>query len=135
MFPEAPPKRRYRICLHCRRSFDSSSAAERVCALCRRKHNKLLDRHGGVVTFESTDQMKLHLDRVTEITEIDNMLSTDKVDAFLNGKDIDDSAVYKMINSKKTVSRPKKSEAVLLLESVIKDVSDGKRRKVSIYYW
>lgn len=147
MFPDAPPVRKMRRCLHCYRKFDSSSAAERVCPGCRRKHNKLLERYGGVVTFETTPQMAAHMQYVTE-TEC---LPTESINAFLDGGDVDDSAVYEEILSenrkrpsqkknkiKRTVNKAaaqRKTEAVFLLESILEASDNVCEKKIKVFLW
>lgn len=137
MFPEAPPRRRYRLCMHCNRSFDSSSAAERVCSKCRRKHNKLLEKYGGIITYVSTPQMSLHIKKVEENAEIENMLSEEKIKAFLDGKDIDDSCVYRAIKEKDKIAAPvtEESRAVIFLKKVIEEGVNVKEKRVKFFCW
>ena len=139
MFLDVLPVRKMRKCLYGNHYFDSSSAAERVCPKCRRKHNKRLEKYAGVVTFESTPQMIKHLDRITELEENERVLSPEKIDAFLAGDNsIDDSLVYKQIKARKkkqTATKPKKVEAVFLLESIIKDHENVKTKKVKLCVW
>ena len=142
MFLETLPVRKMRKCLYPPvHYFDSSSAAERVCPKCRRKHNKLLEKHGGVMTFESTPQMTRHIERVMEI-EISkaSSLSDNEINAFLDGDDsIDDSAVYEQIKEKpekkKTPRTVEKVTGVSLLDIIIKEHINVKSRKVKIAEW
>ena len=136
MFPDAAPKRRYRICIHCYHSFDSSSAAERVCSKCRRKHNKLVEKYGGITVYESTPLMISHMKKAELHEEIAGMLSDEEVGAFLAGKNIDDSCVYKAIKAKDKKTAPvKESRAVLFLKAIIKEGVNVKERKIKPFYW
>ena len=123
MFPEARPRRRIRRCMHCQRFFDSSSAAERVCPRCRRKHNKLLDQYGSIVTFESTPQMECHLFHVEEKLRLESVMSDCEIDAFLQGEDVDDSRVYRALiaedKAKKDDEWPPPKAALSFLEVII----------------
>ena len=136
MFLEALPKRKLRRCLHCNRKFASSCAGERVCSKCRRKHNKLLARYGGVVTFDSTPQMTEHLNKVIETTEIKGMISIEKIDVFLSGGDVDDSAVYVAIQQKeKHTATVIQTKAVFLLTSILKEEVHVKKKRIRIFHW
>jgi len=138
VFPEVMPKRGYRKCLHCYNSFDSSSAAERVCPKCRRKHNKLLEKHSGVITIESTPQMAAHLTLIANIddSKAATSISAEDITAFLDGDDIDDSAVYEVIKRKKrykrtTAKAPVKTEslAVSFLMSMLEEERHAKEER------
>lgn len=138
MFLDVLPVRKLRKCLYGNHYFDSSSAAERVCPKCRRKHNKRLEKYAGVVTFESTPQMLKHLERITELEDNRAAMSPEKIDAFLSGDNsIDDSIVYEQIKpkKKKTNRQKPKVEAVFLLESIVKDQENVKTKKVKLCVW
>ena len=137
MFLETLPVRKMRTCLHCREYFDSSGAAERVCPKCRRKHNKLLRRHGNVITLESTPQMDSYLKKLKEKEDIHDMLTFDQIDAFLSGDDsVDDSVVYTIIKKEKTASKPT-LDAVSILEAVMEKMDEitRKPKKVGVCLW
>ena len=149
MFPETPPVRKYRKCLHCRRLFDSSSAAERVCPRCRRKHKKLQERYSGVVSVEPTQQMLIHLEHMEKQLETEECLSVEQIDRFLSGEDVDDSAVYKHLSRSVTAKRSKltnKAAAELkpprllsFVRKVIERCSNEEERyrkkRKGIFYW
>lgn len=140
MFLETIPIRKFRKCLHCPRYFDSSSAAERVCPKCRRKHNKLIEKHGGVITFESTPQMAAHLAHITEIEDQKlSSMTPEKINAFLDGSaDVDDSAVYNLVKQEETTTTvPAKPRAVVILLTLLskEDTNVPAKRKPKPFYW
>jgi len=140
VFPEALPEKKMRQCLHCRRPFLSSSAAERVCPKCRRKHNKLLEKFGGIITYASTTQMDNHLKRITEHETIKDMLTVREIDDFLDGDNsVDDSCVYGVIKKEeeKETAPVDKPGAVFILISLLskEKYNVPSRRKSKQHYW
>ena len=93
---------------------------------------------------ESTPQMSTHLTLVTGIEDSRVALSPDRVDAFLNGDNIDDSEVYDLIKKrtrtykKRTVKIPKKKESLavsILIGILAEGLDDNKERKIKPFYW
>ena len=137
-FFDALPVKKTRSCLHCYRPFNSSSAADRVCPKCRRKHNKLLDKYGGVVTYTSTPQMSAHIDGVIDKEAASkHTLSPKEINAFLDGdSSIDDSCVYRKIKYEKKRTAPAKSRAVFILKGLFaKENYNVSKKSVKIFYW
>ena len=141
MLPISRPIKKMRRCIHCNKFFMSSSAAERVCSGCRRKHNKLLSRYGGVTIIESTPQMRVHMESIIEEEQV-VVLAKDKIDRFLDGDTtIDDSAVYAAIKEDPVIKITEEvevrntSKVISFLDSLIEEAINVKDNKVKEFYW
>lgn len=78
--------------------------------------------------------MVAHIRHMEEITDFGEIMSLEKIEAFLSGDDsIDDSAVYIAIRKeeKKTqTASGTKTGAVFILETLIKECPSAKTKKV-----
>jgi hypothetical protein len=114
-FPEVVPVPKMRRCLLCNIPFYSSSAAERVCPVCRRSFRKAQKKYDGISITSMTPAIERHVRNIEEDTVGEGILKPSDVNAFLNGNnEVDDSAVYKVL-----LERESKTDAMLLAEKVL----------------
>jgi hypothetical protein len=77
--------------------------------------------------------MAIHLNRVEENEALDKALSTKDIYDFLDGKDVDDSKVYKVIQEETIVTE--EVAVVSLLDRLIKESENAKERSVKVIQW